>query len=137
MVTNEADGTVTFQIYLPDARHVAVSGEFNGWSRTSHTLNRTDDGWWRLRLALPAGDFRFQYLVDRRDWLADFAASGVELNSFGAWVSRVVISPRPLRVTPVATADAWLIEADEPGSYEAPAPIPFPVPARSGGRRVA
>lgn len=105
MTTLEADGTVTFRVYLPHASHVHLTGTFNGWSTTSHPLNRENgDGWWRLQAHVPSGEHDFQYLVDGREWLADFAAFGVARNEFGGWVSQLIVSEEPTRLTLVPEA---------------------------------
>lgn len=113
----EADGSVVFQVYLPHATRLSLCGTFNGWSRTSHALNRDgDSGWWRLRLQLPPGEHAFQYLIDGREWIADYAAFGVEMNEFGGWVSRIVVPERRPRLVAAPEIPAPMFSAAIPGA---------------------
>ena len=52
-------------------------------------MEREGSGWWFVAARLPAGDYRFRYLVDGR-WFTDFAANGVELDKMG-WNSVLVV----------------------------------------------
>ncbi len=94
MVTLTRDGRVLFELYSPNAHKVALSGSFNGWSRDAHLLQPRGDGWWSAYLPIPPGDHTFQYLVNDHDWLADFAAHGVEMNGYGLWVSQLWVDPK-------------------------------------------
>jgi 1,4-alpha-glucan branching enzyme len=58
-----AAGGVRFQMRQPDARSVAVAGDFNGWSQTSHPMTRNGD-LWTCVIALPPGEHAFMYVVD-------------------------------------------------------------------------
>ncbi len=42
--------TWTFREWLPHARHVFLTGDFNGWDRTSHALAPLEDGVWEIRI---------------------------------------------------------------------------------------
>ena len=104
MITILSDGTVKFELFLPRANSVHVTGTFNGWSKTSHPMQRLRDGWWGGEIRLPLGEHLFQYLIDNREWMADFAAHGVELNGYGCWVSQLrVEAPRRVRRTTEGT----------------------------------
>ena len=80
MVTLNKD-VVEFQFYRPEAQQVHLVGDFNNWQRDL-LMQRGDDGYWRVQLALPAGEFRFRYCADGA-WFTDFAAFGVEPGGFG------------------------------------------------------
>jgi 1,4-alpha-glucan branching enzyme len=90
----ETDGTVEFAYFRPGAESVSLAGDFNGWQPTTHPMRRDEEGWWRLRLALPSGEYRFKYVIDRTIWEADFAAYGVEMCKVGGWNSVLYVSPR-------------------------------------------
>jgi 1,4-alpha-glucan branching enzyme len=104
MVTQQADGTVEFAYFRPSAESVTLAGDFNGWRAQAHPMKRDERGWWRLKLALPTGEYRFKYIVDAKLWEADFAAFGVEMDAKRGWTSVVMIHekapanqiPRPL-----------------------------------------
>jgi 1,4-alpha-glucan branching enzyme len=75
------------------ADHIALVGEFNDWERYRHLLQQTnDDDDWHITLELEAGrSYRFRYLVDGNEWMADNHADAHELNSYGG-VDCVVIT---------------------------------------------
>jgi len=87
MVTQQLDGTVEFAYFRPGAESVTVAGDFNRWQTHVHQMTRDETGWWRIRLGLPGGEFRFKYVVDGAIWEADYAAYGVEMCAIGGWTS--------------------------------------------------
>lgn len=129
MVTPQPQGTHRFEIYLPEARSVAVAGTFCEWSPQRHLMQRRGDGWWTAEIEIEPGDHSFQYVVDDREWVADFAASGVERNGFGCWVSRLFVKPRSSR--PMLDRELEAIvelvrEAADRLRDPAPRPLAFP-----------
>lgn len=95
MVTQLPDGSVEFAYYRPSASNIALAGDFNGWRDDAHPMQCDERGWWRLKLALPPGEYRFKYLVDRKQWEADFAAFGVEMDANNGWTSVIHLSAKP------------------------------------------
>jgi hypothetical protein len=132
MVTPQPQGTHQFEIYLPEAQSVAIAGTFCDWSPTTYPMTRGDDGWWRAEIDIEPGDHSFQYVVDGHDWVADFAASGVERNGFGCWVSRLHVKARSMRPMLDRELDAIVELVREAGNRlrdSAPRPLAFPRPA--------
>lgn len=84
-----------FIFFRPQAQQVFVAGDFNGWHETELAMIRGDDGYWRVAVLLPPGDFKFRYRCDGR-WFTDFAAFGVEHGPFG-WDSIVRVSRKVRR----------------------------------------
>jgi hypothetical protein len=84
-----ADG-VWFQVRRADARMVAVAGDFNGWSTTSHLMTRSGDEW-STRIVLPRGEHVFMYIVDGTTWIAPPNAEDRLPDGFGGWNGRVVV----------------------------------------------
>lgn len=129
MVTPRPDGTYRFEIYFPAARSVAIAGTFCEWSMTRCPMRRGENGWWTADLDIEPGDHSFQYVIDGRDWVADFAASGVERNGFGGWVSRLYVRPRSSRPMFDSELDAIVELVREAASRlrePAPRPLTFP-----------
>lgn len=63
-------GNVTFRLRgFPDARVVAVAGEFNNWNQSQFLFSR-EGGEWVCRVQLPAGAYQYKFIVDG-DWLTD------------------------------------------------------------------
>ena len=59
------DGGWVFRVWAPQARHVALSGDFNGWQRWD--MRRLEDGTWELTVE-NAGQFDgYQYVVTQCD----------------------------------------------------------------------
>ncbi|MCK4873105.1 MAG: hypothetical protein KAS72_10300 [Phycisphaerales bacterium] len=106
MVQPQVDGSIQFELFMPDARDVRVAGTFTGWEERAIRMDGPDEGWWTLCLHLPQGEHEFQYLVDDGVWLADYAAHGVKRNQYGLWVSllRVEAAPVPAASLPAARA---------------------------------
>ena len=109
MVTQTGEGRVSFRIHVPDAGRVEVLGSFTNWHEGPIELDALGDGWFELTIELEPGDHEFQYLVDSRSWLADYAAGGVRLNRFGTWVSLLhvpkrIAAPKPAIETRVTKA---------------------------------
>lgn len=92
MVHVRPDGTVEFAYYRPSAQKVTLAGDFNLWDADRHKLHKDDQGWWRLRLAMQPGEYRFKYVIDESVWEADFAAYGVEMCKIGGWTSVLYVA---------------------------------------------
>ena len=67
------DGGWTFRVWAPQARHVALSGDFNGWQRWD--MHRLEDGTWELTVENAKQFDGYQYVVTQCDgrevWKAD------------------------------------------------------------------
>jgi anti-sigma factor RsiW len=75
---------VEIVFFAPMAGSVAVVGDFNGWDRERHIMERRgDDGIWRLRLRLPPGMYEYSFFVDGQDWSKDPRAEGFLADGFG------------------------------------------------------
>ena len=44
IMDNGKENGAAFALWAPNAKHVSVTGDFNGWDRKSHTLNVRQDG---------------------------------------------------------------------------------------------
>src|ERR1700722_15432131 len=65
------------------ATHVAVCGEWNGWSTRSDVMARMGDAF-SLTIGLEAGrSYRFRYLLDGSRWENDSNADSYVPNPFG------------------------------------------------------
>ena len=91
MISFHPDKSVEFAFYRPGATRVHLAGDFNRWSSQHQSLTRDSDGWWRIRLRLTPGVYRFKYLVDGSIWEADFAAFGIEPDAMGGWHSMLCV----------------------------------------------
>ncbi|MCA9310539.1 MAG: hypothetical protein KDA21_04985 [Phycisphaerales bacterium] len=105
MVNLGQDGLATFRLYRPGASHVEVQGDFTGWGHSSLVMTREESGWWSASVRLEPGQHEFQYVIDGREWIADYAATGVRRNAFGLWVSQLWV-PRVVVATERRSARA-------------------------------
>ncbi len=82
----EPSWLVTFE--LPpevNAQTACLCGEFDEWDKTSHPMERREDGSFTLTLSLqPERRYRFRYLLDGERWENDWAADAYEPNPFGS-----------------------------------------------------
>jgi len=108
MVTVD-NGVVEFSFFRPDAQGVFLVGEFNEWRTDQLPMTRSEGGYWRMRLKLASGVFKFRYLADGT-WFTDYAAFGVEPGPFGFDSVLHVPAPR-LTVTAPVEAPAVAVAA--------------------------
>jgi 1,4-alpha-glucan branching enzyme len=85
-----ATGGVRFQMRQPDARSVAVAGDFNGWSQTSHQMTRNGD-LWTCVIALPPGEHAFMYVVDGMSWVPPADTVTLAPDGFGGLNGKIVV----------------------------------------------
>lgn len=65
---------VRFRYRNARAVSVALAGDFNGWSTTTHPMQRSGDTLWTLDVDLPPGRHEYKFFVDGRDWWNDAEA---------------------------------------------------------------
>jgi hypothetical protein len=64
-------GQVTFALVAPASTGVSLVGDFNDWDRGRVRLERVRADEWRVTLRLPPGRYRYSYVTDEGQWLAD------------------------------------------------------------------
>lgn len=64
---------VYLQLYAPEAGEVAVVGDWNNWNPSADVLQDKDgDGRWDIRIRVQAGrEYKYQFLIDGRQWVPD------------------------------------------------------------------
>lgn len=87
MVTIHDNGTAEFAVFAPHASAVDIVGGFTNWQEQPVRMTRATDGWWSATIELKPGDHEFQYRVNDREWIPDYAAGGIKRSPFGTWVS--------------------------------------------------
>ena len=71
-VAPETVHVVRFVLVEPQARHVALVGDFNGWSPDVTPLAASEAGGvWTVSLPLPHGRHEYAFVVDGTRWTAD------------------------------------------------------------------
>jgi hypothetical protein len=92
MIIENNDGSISFLVFRPGAQGIELRGDFTRWHENPIPLRRAADGWWTVSLRLEPGDYLFNYLVDGREWLPDYAAHGIRPSGYGGWVSQLCVT---------------------------------------------
>jgi len=66
--TNIKRRKVVFSLNAPEAKRVAVLGDFNEWSDTKHPMKKNENGDWQKIAMLPVGRYEYRFLVDGQWW---------------------------------------------------------------------
>lgn len=82
-----------FIFVAPDAKSVAVIGDFNDWQPTPMTWDSTA-GAWSLTLTVPVGVHQYQFLVNDSAHFTDPTAAQTT-GDFGSANSIIKVSPKP------------------------------------------
>jgi hypothetical protein len=92
--TQPAQQRVQFVLVAPDAKKVAVVGDFNGWdaSHAEFQATHTGGGVWSVTARVPVGHHRYSFVVDDSVWVADPIAPRAADNDFGVPNSAIVVS---------------------------------------------
>jgi len=90
---SQAPQRVQFVLVAPDAKKVAVVGDFNGWdvSHASYQAQHRGGGVWSVTAPVPVGHHRYSFVVDDSVWVADPTAPRVVDNDFGVANSAIVV----------------------------------------------
>jgi hypothetical protein len=59
-----SDGFVRFRIHAPQAKRIAIAGDFNSWDPKASPLRRGENGWWEAAFPLAPGKYEYAYVVD-------------------------------------------------------------------------
>lgn len=74
---------VQFSLEAPDARTVAVSGDFNQWSADAEMSDPDGDGVWTLRVPVDPGVHEYMFVIDGERWVTDPLAERTTEDGFG------------------------------------------------------
>jgi Glycogen recognition site of AMP-activated protein kinase len=75
--------TVRLNLYAPQARKVAVSGDFNKWQVDADVMSRQDGGVWTIDIKLKPGVYTYMFVVDGKAWVTDPDAETYQDDGFG------------------------------------------------------
>jgi 1,4-alpha-glucan branching enzyme len=81
---------IVFTFSAPDARAVAVAGDFNRWRPEATPMKNTGQGEWVARLMLRSGQYEYRFVVDGQ-WAEDPQATQRVANPYGSFNSMVVV----------------------------------------------
>ena len=83
---------VQFVLVAPDARSVAVVGDFNNWGLNDSALPASNhDGVWSVTAPVPAGVHRYAFVINGKQWVPDPSAPRSSSDDFGMPSSALVV----------------------------------------------
>ena len=69
-------GTVTFALVVPEnSSGVSLVGDFTDWQAGRVRMEPTGEHRWEVKVRLPPGRYRYAYVTDEGEWLADASAA--------------------------------------------------------------
>jgi hypothetical protein len=95
LATGSADGTVLveFQFVAPEARSVALAGDFSDWEPVLSLTRPGPDGRWSGRLPMRPGVHHYMFVVDGSRWVTDPLAERHVDDGFGNRNAVVAVIP--------------------------------------------
>jgi 1,4-alpha-glucan branching enzyme len=84
---------ITFSLNADKAAQVALVGDFNNWSQTTHLMKKNKNGMWEKTLMLDFGRYEYKFLVDGH-WQSDPQNGQVTRNCFGT-INNVLMVAAP------------------------------------------
>ncbi len=89
----EAPQMVAFVLVAPDARQVALVGDFNDWNAQATPLTPVRRGGvWTITVPLKPGRYNYNFVVDGTRWMPDPAAPAAPTDDFGTPASIVTVA---------------------------------------------
>jgi len=92
-----APSVVRFVLVAPEARTVALAGDFDGWDRALMPMRRAASGLWTLDVPLAPGRYQYAFVVDGQRFVADPAAPRAVGDDFGQPNSVVTVGGAAMR----------------------------------------
>ncbi len=79
---------IFFSFHEDSAQSVVLAGDFNNWKTTETKFIKTEEGIWQAAIDnLPAGKYRYKFLVDGKRWIEDVSNLMKEPDNFGGFNS--------------------------------------------------
>ena len=85
---------VQFVLVAPNAKSVAVVGDFNDWNPSATPL-ASARGMWSSEVVVPAGRHDYAFVVDGARWIADPSAPRAPADELGGGYSVLVAGAKP------------------------------------------
>ena len=86
-----AFAAVPFVLRRPNARRVALVGDFYAWSPTAIPMTRRPDGTWTATVELTPGRHTYAFVVDDTVWVTDPRAETVPDADYGRTQSVIIV----------------------------------------------
>ncbi|MCK5684142.1 isoamylase early set domain-containing protein [bacterium] len=82
---------ITLSYENPDAKEVAIAGDFNNWDTTSDKMVNLGEGKWTITLNLKPGRYEYKLVIDDSTWIADPNAKEFVDDGYGGQRSVLVV----------------------------------------------
>jgi len=79
----KSTSAVKFNLYAPDAKKVAIAGNFNKWKIAGNIMKKQDNGIWTIEIPLKHGVYNYMFVVDGKVWMTDPNAESYQDDGFG------------------------------------------------------
>ena len=88
---SQMNDAIVFVTLYPRADSVQIAGDFNNWQPEKTAMQKVgESGVWQTKLKLPAGKYRYRFVVDGQ-WQQDPYNEMTELNPFGGFNSIIEV----------------------------------------------
>jgi transcriptional regulator with XRE-family HTH domain len=77
------DVKTTFKLKAPDAKSVALTGNFKNWDPKGIKMRKGKDGIWNIGVDLNPGRYEYKFIVDN-NWITDPDNKNVVTNAMGS-----------------------------------------------------
>jgi len=71
IVSSQEKKAVRFFYHDPNAKSVAVVGDFNGWDETKDQMFNMGGGLWEAVIYLEPGEYEYKFVIDGEKWIED------------------------------------------------------------------
>ncbi|KAH7930724.1 glycoside hydrolase family 13 protein [Leucogyrophana mollusca] len=103
------DGAVVYREWAPNAKEANLIGDFNGWNRTTHPMQKNEYGIWEV-VVPPTAPGVCAIPHDSKLKISMILPSGERVERLPAWIKRVT---QDLTVSPAYDAHFWNPPASE------------------------
>jgi serine protease AprX len=89
---NYQQQTIEFLLHQHGAETVVTTGDFTNWNHKGVPLQHSHNGTWKTHYKLlPKGEYRYKFIINEQEWLADPTNLFRELDGFGDFNSKLII----------------------------------------------
>jgi hypothetical protein len=89
---NHEKKSIEFYMQSDCASHISLSGSFNSWAQDVLLLEPGKNGLWKIEIPmLPAGKYKYKFLVDEKMWMEDVENPYREPDGFNGFNSLLII----------------------------------------------
>lgn len=90
-VINYQAQTIEFSLHQHDAKNVTATGDFTNWHNQGISLQSVNGIWKKHHEILPKGEYRYKFIINEQEWIADPTNILQELDGFGGFNSKLII----------------------------------------------